>query len=146
MNTPITSTPKTDALVKAKADNGTDHWTHDDAVEFIKHARELEIKLETKAAEYGRETDARLLVISQLSKELESVLGSPSLRVSAEIAKARQAEIDQLRKLADGLMLAGLDLLNHGVAVPNHMGESEQYQAHPEWMEQAIDAYKEHTK
>ena len=37
----------------------------------------------------------------QLRKELETVLGSPSLRVAAEIAKARQSEIDQLRKVSD---------------------------------------------
>ena len=39
----------------------------------------------------------------QLRKELETVLGSPSLRVAAEIAKARQSEIDQLRKAVDEL-------------------------------------------
>lgn len=35
--------------------------------------------------------------IGQLERELNQVLGSPSLRVSAEIAKARNAEIEQLR-------------------------------------------------
>ena len=36
------------------------------------------------------------LRIGDLEKELETVLGSPSLKISAEIARARQAEIEKL--------------------------------------------------
>jgi hypothetical protein len=40
---------------------------------------------------------ASVAYVEALEQELEKVLGSPTLRLAAEVARARQAEINRLR-------------------------------------------------
>lgn len=82
---PVSETPRTDALLHKLKNRPTQPgssndggWNADDVSEFLRHSRQLE-------------------------RELIQVLGSPSLRVSAEIAKARNEEIAKLRASVEEL-------------------------------------------